>query len=388
MTLLIQHGFGKSDKLSFLSTKPGVSGVILSAGDEYSAALNATRANCGSTGLLTLLDPQSYIYSLAPQGLARFHASNGVEFRSMHWSENAKAVSAQVAAVKRANEAIGIDGLMIAPSCLQSSFADVWTPLSLQFARTAADDWGPHRTIATVAIDERALDDWSLVADWLDVATSVDVSGFYFVVARQRVYPPAPWQPTRLANLLRVFYTLSQLNGYTVTWGYSDIDGLLGLAAGAESISSGWHYTLRTFSPSKWQPTSGGGRPPAARIYLDSLWNAVRAADEARDIYSSSARADIFSADLLRRFSDRSFDSWTRVESQLQHLELLGSRSERLVSLADITDRVDEIQVSMSRARSLLSNLSNEGLALSAVYHSRLNSYAEALTLFCDAENL
>ena len=230
MNLYIQHGYGKADKIAAIASEHGARGLLLSPGDEDAPALQATARNARDTGLDVLMDPQTHIYSLTPPGLARKHVDHRLDFGRIHWSQDAAAVASQVQSVADANVAIGIEGRRIAPTCLQSSFTDIWTPLALQYARTASSAWGANQTLATLAIDESALGDWRAVADWLDVATTLDVDGFYLLVARQRGagYPPIPWDSGRLRNLLRLIYNLTSLNGYSVIWGYSDIDGLLG----------------------------------------------------------------------------------------------------------------------------------------------------------------
>jgi len=341
MSLYIQHGYGKANRITTLAAEPGTEGVILSPGDEDVVALADTGRQAGNAKLSVLLDPQTYIYSLSPAGAARKHADHDLDFGRVHWSQDAGAVAGQVQRVEEANTAVGISGLKIAPTCLQSTFADVWTPLALQYARTASAAWGSSNTLATLAIDEAALSDWRAIADWLDVATTVDVAGFYLLVARQRGgYPQLPWEPSRLTNLLRLIYNLSVVNEYTVIWGYSDIDGLLGLGAGANGIGSGWHYTLRSFTPGKWQPsTSTGGRPPAARVYLSRLWAPVRAEVEAASLYRSRFRDELFSPTLIQRFADRDFSTWTRSEAQEHHLSMLSRVGSRVSGEATVSDR-------------------------------------------------
>lgn len=391
MSFYVQHGYGKSDKIAALAGIDGTTGIILSPGDEDVSALAATVASSTALGLDVLLDPQAYIYSLNPTGSARKHEDHELELGAMHWSQDAAAVSRHVDDVERANDRVGVRGTRIAPTCFQSSFHDVWTPLALQYARTAAAAWGGDRTIATVAIEESAFDDWAAVADWLDVATTVDVEGFYLLIARQRQpgYPPGPWDPGRLANVLRLIYNLSVVNEYRVLWGYSDIEGLVGISAGADGLGSGWHYTLRAFTPSKWQPsTSTGGRPPAARIHLGRLWSPLRAEDEAESLFRSRLRDEVFSRALIDRFATRGFDTWTRAEAQEQHLKLLARRSQRLVAAGAVPDRLALIEQSLSSAGERFGQIRGLGIELPAIYPSRILAFREALAAFAAAEGL
>jgi len=390
MSLYVQHGYGKANKISEAARYPGTVGVILSPGDEDEQSLSMTIGRALQDDLRVLIDPQTYVYGLSPGGSARKHAQNGIDFGSIHWSDDLRTIERRVSAVGNLGDRLGISGKMIAPSGLQYSFADVWTPLAFQYARTAADMWGPDRTIATIAIDEGALDDWSRVADWLDVATTLDVAGFYLLVARQRgTYPAAPWSGARLSNLLKLIYSLAIVNEYEVIWGYSDIEGLLGLAVGAQGIAAGWHNTLRSFTPAKWQPSlSQGGRPPAARYFLSNLLSPLRAEDEVSLLYRSRLREEVFTPVDRERFSAREFDSWTRPEAQSHHLAVLSEHAIRIVRLGAINDRVAYLRGLLSNASHLFATAKTAGIALPGLYQARVESFAESLDSFVREEYL
>lgn len=389
MSFYVQHGHGKSSKIEDLAAKRAeLQGVILSPGDEDKSSLRATASMVQGLGLTAILDPQTYVYSANPPGSGRCHSEHGLAFQPIHWSQDVSTVALIVDAVREANKDIGTDSLMIAPTCVQSSLTDVWTPLALQFARRAASEWGSSSTLVAVSMDESALGDWAAVADWLDVVTTIDARGFYFTVDRyRRSYPPAPWVPSRLANLMRVFYNLAVTNGYEVIWGYSDIEGLLGVASGASACASGWHYGLRDFTVGKWQPSTGRGGAATPRIHLGKLWTAVRS-DEAESIYQSGLRDEIFPGWAISRFAAGDFDGWSRTEAQDQHLDLLARRSGALAQFADIADRLGAIQRSLQAAMGRFDRLAQEGIQLPPQYKSRVAAFREAIELFAAAENL
>lgn len=391
MTFFIQHGYGKGSKIDDVhNTSGAVAGVILSAADEDPTALAATVQRVRSLGARPLLDPQSYVYSTNPPGVGRRHEANGLGLATVTWAMGARPaeIRAVVDAVQAANVAIGTQNDMIAPTCVQSTFSDVWTPLALQMANVASDEWGPDATMATLCIEESAFASWSTVADWLDVATQLDVKGFYLLVDRRKSsYPFAPWDAARLANVLRLIYTLTELNDYEVIWGYADLDGTLGVAAGATGAGSGWSYTLRAFSVSKWQPTTGGGGKPAtARLFLGRLWAPVRAVDEAADIFDSDDRDAVFPQWAIDRFQTEPFTTWTNGEAQIHHLNLLSRRFRRLASKADVADRCDTTADSLTRADALFGSLAQNGVVLPPAYRARARAYREALDLFRTAE--
>ncbi|MBD3782970.1 MAG: hypothetical protein IE926_08465 [Micrococcales bacterium] len=389
MTFYIQHGYGKGSKIADVADGGHLSGVILSPADEEQAALSATAEACRSAGVRVLLDPQAYVYATTPVGRGRCHADHGLDLGALHWSQSAAATSQAVQRVERANADLGIRGPFIAPTVPQSSFTDVWTPLAIQFARTAESEWGGDNTIASIVVDEGAFADWASVEDWLDVATTLDVAGFYILVDRHRTqYPSLPWEVARLTNLLRLIYRLSVLNDYFVVWGYSDFEGLLGLAAGADASSAGWSYSLRQFNVSKWQPRPPGGQAATARLTLARLWAPVRAEAEAEPLFESALKDELFSRRQISRFERSPFSAWGRSEAQVQHLRLLANLADRVVAEADVSVRVDSMVDRLGEAERRLQRASRLGIVLPPTYLSRVQGYSAALSAFASAEAL
>lgn len=385
----IQHGYGKSNKIQAVSARGDVAGVILSPAHEDMAHLAQTADACRNLGLSVLLDPQSYIYSLSPQGIAKNHADHDLEFTALHWSQPAAEVNRQIDAVGLANDNIGnADGLAIAPSPHQSNLTDYWMPVSLQYSRTASAAWGADRTLASIVIDENLLKSWDAVQEWLDILTTLDVRGFYLLINRYRtMYPAQAWDETALANLMRLIFTLTELNDYEVIWGYSDIDGLLGLGAGATGIASGWSYGLRGFTTTKWTETRSGGAAAVPRVHLARLWTPIRF-NEAEDLFGTREGRAMFPRSLRDHFDANSFESWGVAQAHNQHLLVLAARAASLSRRSDIPARLDALDSSLSDAIDRFAEIASLGLALDSRYVGRLRAYLNALRQFRAAESL
>lgn len=389
MSFFIQHGYGKAQKINTLMSQGFTSGVILSPGDEDPSSLRATAEYCAQAGLRVFIDPQTYVYSTNPQGAPRNHPAHHLKPRNFSWAQSAESITRHIAIVGELNKAINPSGIWIAPAALQSTFTDVWTPLSIQFARTASDAWGGERTMVTLAIEESALSDWARIEDWLDVATTLDVAGFYVLVSRnESKYPGLPWAPTRLANLLRLVHTLGTLNQFEVIWGYSDLEGMLGVAAGASGMAAGWSYTLRQFSASKWQSTPGGGKPATVRVHVPRLWSLLRAETEAADIFNSAMRSQIFYPDQIEDLNRQPFSSISRPYAQEQHLMVLAERANSLGHLPTQAERLDTVQNSLILAIELFEGIGRLGLLTDPRYKARVQSLSEAMTIFRRSESL
>lgn len=382
----VQHGYGKGLKIARLNDAVDLTGIILSPAHEDRLRLSETVTSFGHLELL--LDPQSYIYSLTPQGTARHHASHGLALKDMHWSQTADTVKSHLEAVRLANDGIGLAGAKIAPAPYQSNLDNFWLPISLQYSRSSADSWGTDETLASLVVDEKVLESWDNIEGWLDVLTTLDVRGFYLVVNRNAgQYPAQRWDPQALSNLLRLIFTLTQLNDYELIWGYADIDGILGVAVGATGVASGWSYGLRTFNVSRWNVKRSGGAPAVPRIHFQKLWAPLRW-NEAGDLHRTPEGRQAFTRTLSDHFANNSFESWGIAEAQHQHLEVLANRVNALARTSVISARLDRVQKSLDAALALHTSIASTGVTLDPRYVGQVRSYKEAMELFRRAESL
>lgn len=382
MSLWVQQGYGKADKIDRLAGSSSVAGVILSPADEEQGTLRATADAARGLGLEVVLDPQTYVGSITG-GTARCHPSHGLDFGRVHWGLNPADIGNHVAAVIAAHRALDVSTL-IAPTCIQRGFTDAWTTLAIQYARAAID--AADEVYVSVVVEEAALGDWRAIEDWLDVVTTLDARGFYIIVSRGSRDYPQPWNTTRLANLLRLVHRLSVLNGYEVILGYSDFDGLLAQAAGARAFGSGWFFTLRAFTELKWQPSSGGAAA-RARATSGSMLTPFRAEDEGNRIARSAAADRAFPDPTLRDQLARDPGSLSISESWLQHLTVLGGIASDLDGASSLTSQRQQLRRRLEGAVSLFEDLRSLNVPLPAPYQTRASAYLAALAEFESLEN-
>lgn len=383
----LQHGFGKSLKVGRLHEEGHLSGIVLSPAHEDRYQLRETVTACRGIGIDVIIDPQAYVYALTPQGTARHHVKHGLDLTDLHWSQTADTVKRHLDAVRDANEEVGVQDCWVAPSPLQATLKDFWLPIALQYARTAASEWGAERTMVSLVLDENLLSAWPSMEEWLDILTTLDVRGFYLVVNRNRAqYPPLPWVPEALGNLLRVIYTLTEINGYELVWGYADIDGLLGSAVGATAVASGWSYGLRQFSTARWNEKRSGGAPAVPRVHVRRLWSPVRW-NEAADLLDSGAGKSALGPRLVKQYAQTGFDSLANTHAQDQHLSELAERVAAL-DARSIGNRLDTVGNSLESALERFSDIADEGITLEPRYAARVRSYRDALSLFRKSESL
>ena len=376
MTLYAQHGYGKADKLDILSAAGRIDGVVLSPADEGSDALARTVRDSNESGISTLLDPQTYVHSIA-DAVARCHGDHGLAFAPTTWgSLSAIDIQGQARAVVDANDRIGTRGPIIAPGPRQLSFADPWTPFAHQYARaTLAETTRP--VLASLVIEEAGLGDWNAVEQWLDTATTLDVAGFYVVIGRHGAYPIA-WDTTLLANLLRLIYRLGILNDYTIGVGYADISGLAAIAAGATWIGSGWSYRQRQFVTERWIPRRGG-QQAIPRVTSYGLLAPLLGLGEGQASARSALGDRVLPDPQLRRRIITNPDGWSNPEAQIQYLETLSVLVAQVEGFGSIADRIEGLQENVARARALTLELSRAGVRIDTVHTTSLVAISGAL---------
>jgi hypothetical protein len=374
MSFWLQHGYGKSDKIQTLSGSGPLLGAILSPADEGVEVLRETLTLLPA-GCQAFLDPQTYVWAI-PSGAARCHADHGLDFGRVHWSMPPSEVQDHVRRVVAANAALGLR-MVCSPSCIQHNLSDVWTSLALQYARTTLASTN-DRVLVSLVIHEAALDDWAQVEEWLDVVTQLDCYGFYLVVVREGHPYPARWQTPRLTSYARLVYRLATLNDYIVIAGYSDIDGLLALASGATALASGWHYSLRSFAVSKWQPSTGG-RQPRPRVTSPGLLTPMTAVGEAEQVARSRLGVALFPDAVLRRRLVAAPGALRNPEACVQHLTVLRDLAASVARSPSPSTRSTQLRALLTAAEGALGNLAAAGVLLPPIYGGRLTSYREAL---------
>jgi hypothetical protein len=380
--LWIQHGYGKGQKIADVTSAGPTGGVILSPADEDRATLSATADDARSRGLAVVMDPQTYVWGI-PEGAARNHDDNGLAFPELHWSMAPDQIDRVIASVLEANRRIATD-FVLSPTCLQRGFGDVWTPLSIQLARaTLARSTNP--VYVSIVLDDTALNEWKAIDEWLDIVTTFEAAGFYVVVSRGRENYPQPWEPARLANLLRLMHRLSTVNEFPVLVGYADLDGLAAIAAGVSDVASGWYFSLRSFSESKWKPSTGGraAKPRVTSAPLITPMLLEEASVVARSRFGTRAFPE---ADLRARIGSNP-ESWGLSDAWMQHLTTL----QQLVAEVEGVPTGQKVEWLLERLRagwSGLGEISDSGTILSPHYRNYLESLGRGLRDFAEAEGL
>jgi hypothetical protein len=287
MKLYAQHGYGPGDKLSAGVAAGVVDGVVFGAKDMppvqlpgHIAALQQARA---STELL--FDPHYYAC-----GIPR-HADNrlgkledypywGNVQRNAAYFLNQRNIEADIRACVQFQSTLPLYGT-IAPNILirhglnsrEGTLASSFINLCAGISRDVQAD---RRVFATLALSREALIDSDELEQFVHLITSLSdpPDGFYVLLALAGPAATEVFHATVVANLLFLVSSL-KLNGFEVIVGYSDLMGPILAAAEADAGCSGWFSTLRMFSLNRFEPSSGGGKPPRP-VYLSMrLFNRI-----------------------------------------------------------------------------------------------------------------
>ena len=367
MTFFIQHAWGKSDKIQRLGELL-TGGVILSPADESVDALASIASEFDKQSVL--LDPQLYVKTI-DGGAGRLHGANDIHYEGVHWSASSADVSRHVRQVIDLNGRVGTN-ILCAPSPLQSGFHDIWTPLAMQYARTMVEAAPSAEVFASLVVEEAGLADWSVIEDWLDIATQLEVRGFYVVVSRRGGAYPEAWKNPLLENLLRLIHRLVA-GGFRVIVGYADIEGLAAVALGA-GMATGWYFSQRRFTEARWVPSTGGKaslpRFMARRLLVPLL------ASEATRIVRTRHADFVTTSDETRAALVGS--AWGLTESRSQHLRAMAQLAKAISDGDTIGKRLDAVQRRADEAARNLETLSASGALVAVPNYQRVVSALSA----------
>lgn len=381
MSFWIQHGYGKSDKITRVRTS--LDGVVLSPADESVDGLSELRESMNADDISCLLDPQYYVRNIegASAHVTRLEDRHGLNYADIDWSSDPQEIADCARNVVAANSAIGLDKV-VAPAPLQRVLGDKWAPLGLQFARAVRGEVGSESTYASLVLHETALTKWQDVEQWLTSITKLDICGFYVVIVRSAGSDyPAAWESERLTNLYRIVLRLVN-NEYEVIVGYSDIDGL-GCVAMGGAMATGWFHSQRRFQEAKWKPSEGGAQA-LPRFLSDRLLYPLRL-DDARDLLSGGEGAWVSTVKADRDSLSGAFDITT---SRNQYLASMARLAARVAEPEGTPARIDRLLTDLQRASTELRRLGDGPMARGTTYSNQLERIVVALKESRRAEGL
>ena len=341
MALYIQHGHGKSDKITTALDDGSIGGVVFGARNEKPDNLRAYVSEIQESydGCELLLDPQFYVSTLNPP--------NDRYLPEYPYYEAGRTVS-DFTGLRRIRQyasqtldyqvGLGLDSV-VSPTVIFDSFSDRWHQIALNLADASLECHGdltdPPPLLLSFVFEERVLSDADNVNRFLDAVTQDDwnMDGFYLIVARSEKSYNQRFEPSRLAQYLYVVYVLGQINGLRVVCGYTDFVGIPLRAVGAHAFATGWNQSLRQLHQSNFIKRETRGRPARVRCSSSPLFNSILLS-ELQDIYEVGHLGDVLLGvrldSQITGAPDPLSAGWTTPLSQQQHWQTLHALDEGL----------------------------------------------------------
>lgn len=366
MGLYAQHGYGKSDKIDRGIVDGQLSGVILSPKDERPDRMHEyiQHLNTLYPKIEVFFDPQFYATTIIPINEGKLseyeYFTSGLTRRNFMIPSD---LTGYVRSTIDYQIGLGLNNL-ISPSVFIDDFNDPWSQIELSLAvesQVYHSSLNRQTTLyISLCINETALRNLGAVNEFLDMLSILQVGGFYIIIRREGNNCKPQIEPTILQNLLYLCYVLSTLNQYDVILGYTDFVGIPLYGTGIKAISCGWHNTLREFSYSRFQPSTGGRRP-RERYTSEQLINSILRIPELDTINRLGRLGQVL--------SNTRYDSgirtnptnspWTLDISCLHHWEILDRIMREIDKRTNVTDKFDYILELISQAETVYNALNN-----------------------------
>lgn len=390
MTLLAQHGWGKSGKIISGLNDESISGLIVSPRDETpenAAALIASIASDypDSTRLFDPLFHAGQIMRANDGKLPRYnYYKPNLTRRDFIGARKYAGYAADVLGYQYELDVTAI----VSPTIELVNFGDSSAQIALQLADASAthhaDADDTRRLLLSFLINENALGSRDDLDDFLDAITLMEADGFYLLMSRANSTHNPLIEPERLAGLMYMVYILRVVNRLDVYCGYSDLIGLPLHAAGATATACGWYGTLRRFTFKRFRPSSGGQQPRPRYLSTPALESIL-----------ITELDSVFEAGLINQFlSGTDYDTefqtkaplsvtWSAETAALHHWAALAAKISEIESLAvdealtNVSDWIDTAETIRSEAEML-------GVQFEPPSGTHLDMWRRAINLFRD----
>ncbi|WP_430450870.1 hypothetical protein [Rhodopirellula europaea] len=390
MSLYLQHGYGKSTRITDAYADGSTSGVVFSPRNEKKDNLDAYIAQLRATGSFTLMmDPQFHICTQTPPKDSYLPKDYGYYQPGLTAHNFTKAAQIQGYAADTLDFQYAMDlDRILSPTVILSTFSDRWIQIAHQLAEASvahhAGMSSPKPLMLSFVLCETALDSRTEVDQFLDELTTYDVDGFYICIVRDEATYTQHFDPDRLAHLMYATYVLGELNDFEVVFGYSDYLGLPLRAAGATAFASGWSQSLRQCHAGTFIKVDRMGRRPLFRYSSGPLLNTILLS-ELEQIHSFGRLNDVLSNVALDReiisASSPESSSWNERFSERHHWQTLADLDSTLGS--NVRKNMVALRTRVAQAQSLYQDLESIGIRFSRnCDKSHLPEWEEAITEF------
>lgn len=392
MSIFVQDGWGKSDKIDHGIQDGSVSGVIWSPRDEDPLTLPNTisQYKASYANAQMLFDPQFYTATVANPRIGRLpdypYYPGGLTRASFTDPQN---IQKYVKETLDYQFTLDLDRI-ISPTVLFEDFRDPWSQVALMMASASVSY---HSTMSSVppllislVASESALTSTGDLEEFLDALSLLQTTGVYLIIQRSTQIYQSAFEPTPLENLLYMVYALADVNQFELVLGYCDFVGILMQAAGAKATCSGWYNNLRQFTMDRFRQ-SEGGRQPRPRysslpllnsIFVDEMDN-INYIGQISTILSNTTYDSIFNTSSSPSSVS---SSWSLAVSTLHHWSVLFNLTNPFQGMT-VQQRLSQCMNLIDTADTIYGTLIQNGITFDPTSNNRhLRQWRQALTNF------
>ncbi|WP_232700819.1 hypothetical protein [Halobacterium wangiae] len=280
---LVQMGWQGKNRIQFGADQEYIDGAVLSPSDYIDDSLEDTSDQLSEAELHTLFDPQFYLPSQGDRDKLNrydYHDNYGGDdfYNGLFYNEEDRESFFEDLIDLQDN--LSCDAY-VSPSrhisSLSADEVDDWKQRTEFFVEKARDYGEEIPIFATIAVSGKHLTDDSLRDYLLNIATSLDVDGFYVSVMYEDADSSLPLTGERnVESYLKTLLVL-KLNRYEVIAGSTHQIAHLLFAVGVDAFCSGHFNNLRSFDTDRWVvPDDPAPRQRVTRYYSDELLTDVR----------------------------------------------------------------------------------------------------------------
>jgi len=388
MKLYAQHGWGKGDKIARGLDEHVVSGVILSPHDETPPDMESyvSKLAQATGGPDLLFDPQLYVSLIRNAAEGKLPQYNyyrqNLGLRDFTALRNVQQIVKESIDFQKNLELSHI----LSPTICAESFTDRSAQVALTLAEESIEYWNgiddDRPLLVSFVFAEFALAHNQQVSDFLDTISLLEADGFYLLVDRNSPGYSQDFESTRLAQMLRIIYSLKR-SRFEIVCGYSDFTNVLYSAVNADAGATGWTQKLKRFNRGRFQP-SAGGRRPRDRYSSSKLINSIYITelDSCQDV--QRLRAVKSNTPYDRSFDGQSYPSgvsWSSEDAALHHWASISQILER-VNQPTVRGRLEEISQRISTAQELYRDLTRLGVTFEPPNGAaHLENWAEGIAM-------
>lgn len=390
MSLLAQHGYGKSNKIEKAIDTGDLSGVILSPKAESPQKLidYSTELHAKFPTARVYFDPQFYICGLqgdvtAGKLLEYSYYIGGLTRASLSVPSNLKKYSQNVLNFQTA---LNVNALF-SPTLAFDSFDGRESQTAISLAYESIDAAGTSDLYISFCIHENAFRNTAAMEDFLNVISLLDTKGFYIIIERSSSTDKSTTiNPAALSNILKFIHTLSEINSFDVIMGYSDLLSVLFATVGHSDFCCGWYNNLKMFSESNFRPSSGGRRP-RKRYTSGILMSSLLLVPEITTLNRIGIASQIMTESPYNNIVSPSLDdtSWTDEISCLHNWHILNSLLLDIDACSSVPAKLNYLTEKIFQASQLYRKINERFPSLDAKSNnSHLNTWLAAISDFRD----